>query len=225
MSLIHFTAIFDLDAYKKYGIGKNENVFLVRYDTESSAHVRAQLNKLSEEYARFKKGECKPPKLVIDVDRYYKKRSEKMNKYLWKSYELEAYCKNGGKLGETGVTKESLYMDDIRRYAQTKVIRVAVQNVLTESRIQYKTYGHLINVLPVSATEVDLVVYHTTSFFDTDEMSKWLDMRLDRLASLDILDEIAGSVQENRGDLQNAKRVMVESKNVEKEIPRQTMQD
>lgn len=213
MSLIHFTCNFDILDYKKHGIGKNENIFLVRYDTDSSAHVRAQLRRVAEE----NKEKQKPIKLVINVDKFSKRRSEKMNKMLWKSYELEASCRNGGKIGETGITKESLYQEDILKYSESKVIRVSVQNVLSESRIQYKTYGHLINVLPVSVSEVDLVVYHTTSFFTSSEMSKWIDMRLDRLANLDIIDEISGSIEESRKDLQEARKDLNKKSNAESE--------
>jgi DNA-directed RNA polymerase subunit M/transcription elongation factor TFIIS len=127
---------------------------------------------------------------------------------MWTTYELESQIVNSGKLGETGITAQELYESDLRKYAEKRVIRIKVQDVFTESAKQHDEYGHLFDVLPVSGSEVDLVVYHTTSFFNSLEMSKWIDMRLDRLEAIGIPQEMNGMYIQTRDDLLEAKGII-----------------
>jgi len=216
--MLNFKATFDVNEYLNHHVTKNENVFLVKYDSVYSPRVRNEMHRINDKNQQLIKEGKKPLVLSVSVDIYYKPRSAKTNALMWTTYEFEANVMNKNKLGGTGVSSQELYENDLRKYAEKRVIRVKVKDVFTESAKQHEEYGHLFDVWPVSESEVDLVVYHTTSFFNSLEMSRWIDMRLDRLDAIDVPDDMTSQLDEVQGNLKDAKMEVMNQNDEIKEV-------
>lgn len=192
MKKLFFRSTISLDDYRRFVStnpqGIAENVFITRYDLGYKKHFREWLQSAFDANdKRLEKGK-QPLELEITIKSHYDDRSVSANNLLWKALTLLSIIlsKEGRK-----VSPQELYDIDMIDFAPPyertfpneyiQAMRIMAESGEDETG---SVIGHVIEVRDNGDGTSTMVLQKTTSFFNTDEFSRYLECKLYELEEM-----------------------------------------
>lgn len=128
----------------------------------------------------------------VSISKKYNSKTLNQNNYIWLIYDLMADIFNNGKIGQEAIKKEDLYLQDIRAFAR-RVPSVIKKKHLDDFKKSFYIFDDEIEEKGDGSIKV--VCYERLSKFTVEQACLWIDMLLDRIATMDIPKKLEGQAR------------------------------